>query len=54
MTTLFPWLVVLLEGAAGVVYGVAWWRHGDARYGWLCVTWTCYALAAIGLAKVGD
>ena len=53
MTTLFPWAVVALEGAAGVVYAVAWWQGGNPVHGWLAVTWGCYALAAIGLAKVG-
>tara|TARA_R110000868_G_scaffold24258_2_gene96127 strand:- start:2145 stop:2318 length:174 start_codon:yes stop_codon:yes gene_type:complete len=53
MTQLFPWAVVALEGAAGIVYAVAWWQSGSVLHGWLAVTWLCYALAAIGLAKVG-
>ena len=54
MTTIFPWAVVALEGAAGLVYAVAWWQGHDPRHGWLALTWGCYALAAIGLAKVGQ
>ena len=53
MTTLFPWLVVLLEGAAGVVYWWHWWHYGSPDHGWLAVTWGCYAAAAVGLAMVG-
>ena len=53
MTQLFPWLVVALEGAAGVVYAVAWWQGGEPHHGWLALTWGCYSLAAIGLAMVG-
>lgn len=53
MTQLFPWLVVALEGAAGVVYWWAWWQYGSPTHGWLAVVWLCYAAAAIGLAKVG-
>lgn len=53
MTQLFPWLVVILEGAAGVVYLWKWWQYGDPTHGWLCVTWLCYSAAAVGLAQVG-
>ena len=54
MTRLFPLLVVLLEGAAGVVYLWEWWTMGDPKHGWLALTWLMYAAAAVGLAMVGD
>ncbi len=50
MTRLFPFAVVALEGAAGIVYFVNWWQYGEPRHGWLAMTWCFYALAAIGLA----
>lgn len=53
MTRLFPLLVVLLEGAAGIVYLWVWWQHGDPKHGWLALTWLMYAAAAVGLAMVG-
>jgi hypothetical protein len=53
LTRLFPALVVLLEGGAGVVYAWAWWQNGDPKHGWLALTWLCYSAAAVGLAMVG-
>jgi hypothetical protein len=53
VTQLFPVLVVVLEGLAGVVYFAAWWTQGDPRHGWLAMVWGFYALAAVGLAMVG-
>lgn len=54
ITQLFPLLVVLLEGGAGLVYLWAWWQYGEPRHGWLALTWVMYSLAAVGLAMVGD
>jgi hypothetical protein len=53
-TQLFPVLVVLLEGGAGLVYLWTFWQGSDPKHGWLAVTWLCYSAAAIGLAMVGD
>jgi hypothetical protein len=50
LTRLFPFAVVLLEGAAGVVYLVSWLRYGDPRHGWFAMVWIFYACAAVGLA----
>lgn len=52
MTRLFPFAVVALEGAAGIVYFVSWWNYGEPRHGWLAVVWLFYALAAVGLAMI--
>jgi hypothetical protein len=50
MTRLFPFAVVLLEGAAGVVYFVSWLRTDNPQHGWLAMVWCFYSLAAVGLA----
>ena len=52
MTQLFPFGVVALEGAAGLVYLASFLQTGEPRHGWLAVVWCFYALAAIGLAMV--
>lgn len=52
MTRLFPFAVVILEGAAGVVYLVSWLSTREPRHGWLAMTWLFYSLAAVGLAMV--
>jgi hypothetical protein len=53
-TQLFPVLVVLLEGGAGLVYLWTFWQGSDPKHGWLALTWLMYAAAAVGLAMVGD
>ncbi len=52
MTRLFPFAVVALEGAAGIVYLVSWLSTRDSRHGWLAMVWLFYSLAAVGLAMV--
>jgi hypothetical protein len=54
MTQLFPLMVVVLEGCAGLVYLWAWWTLGEPRHGWLALTWLAYSVAAIGLAYAGE
>jgi hypothetical protein len=54
MTRIFPLLVAVLEGCAGLVYLGAWWAYGAERHGWLAVVWIFYSLAAFGLAMAGE